>query len=66
MWENLRNKVNSDNAHTSHELRQNICETTAPIQVSELKLVSIFSRDLKLVKEQKGDNLNIYYDGESF
>jgi hypothetical protein len=46
MWGNLKNK---ENAHTLDELKQNICETTASIEVSELKLVSIFSRDLKFV-----------------
>jgi hypothetical protein len=54
------------NPHTLVELKQNICETISSIEVSELKLVSIYSRDLKRVYEQKGDILSIYCDVESF
>jgi hypothetical protein len=44
---NLRNKVYSNNPHTMDELK-NICEIITSIKVSELKLVSNFSRHLEV------------------
>jgi hypothetical protein len=49
LWGNLKDKVYSNNPHTLVELKQSIRETISSIEVSELKLMSIFSRDLKRV-----------------
>jgi hypothetical protein len=42
-----------NNPNTLDELKQSIHETITPVEASELKLVSIFSRDLIIVSEQK-------------
>jgi hypothetical protein len=37
---NLKNKVYPNNPHTLDELKHNICETGASVEITELKLVS--------------------------
>jgi hypothetical protein len=49
LWGNLKDKLYSNNPHTLVELTQSISEKISSIEVSELKLVYIFSRDLKHV-----------------
>jgi hypothetical protein len=49
LWRNLKDKVYSNNPHTLDELKQSIHEIITTVEVSELKLVSVFSRDLKCV-----------------
>jgi hypothetical protein len=48
LWGNLKNKVYSNNPHSLDELKH-ICETITSIDVSKLKLASVFSRGLKFV-----------------
>jgi hypothetical protein len=49
LWGNLRDEVYSNNSHTLDELKQIIRETITSLEISELKVVSILSEDLKCV-----------------
>jgi hypothetical protein len=66
LWVDLKSEVYSNNPHTFDELKHSICKTITPLKISEFRLLSILSRDLKLVYKQKEDVLSIYYEDKFF
>jgi hypothetical protein len=50
-----KSEVYSNNHHIIDELKYSTCKIITSLKISELKLMSILSRDWKLVYKQKGD-----------
>jgi inhibitor of nuclear factor kappa-B kinase subunit alpha len=65
LWGYLKDKVYSNNPHTMDELKKNIHEIIASIEVNELKLVSnnLFKR-LEACLSAEGRHFVIYCDGK--
>jgi hypothetical protein len=66
LWVDLKSEVYSNNPHIFDELKHSICKTITSLKISELELMSVLSRDFKLVYKQKGDIFSIYCDDKFF